>query len=173
MDEKSSIDKYKDDWDNQTILHTKQKQQNFKLGDIVGIITIPKMELYELPIYNGATKSNTHWQISTPGHFGNYALFGEQGVSVVGAHNYQLFKNLPSLQKNDKILIETSIDHYVYVVEDIAIYHHGIDDWATMATKHSKDASLNLMTCYPIDAVNTEDMYIVYTYLQKGTIFDL
>lgn len=89
----------------------------------------------------------------------------------MGAHNYQLFKDLPSLQVNDKILIETPFDRYVYVVESYDIYHHKTDDWNKKATKHSMDSALNLMTCYPLDAVKTEDMYIVYTYLQKGTIF--
>lgn len=172
MDGNATLLKYKNDWDSTTIHHTKQKQQNFKVGDIVGTITIPKMEIYELPVYNGASETTNNHHITTPGHLGNYALFGEQGVSVVGAHNYQLFKNLPSLQKGDKILIETSIDRYVYVVEGTAIYHHKTDDWNTLATKHSKDYSLNLMTCYPIDALKTEDMYIVYTYIQKGTLFE-
>lgn len=172
MDKEATMEKYKDDWNKEDILRSKAKQEDFQLGDVVGTITIPRMEIYELPIYNGSTEINNNWQITTPGHLGNYALFGEPGVSSVGAHNYQLFKDLPSLQVNDKILIETSFDRYVYVVEGSDVYHHKTDNWNAKATKHTKDAALNLMTCYPIDAVKTDDMFIVYTSLQKGTIFE-
>lgn len=166
------MNKYKDDWNREEIHHAPKPQEAMQLGDVVGTITIPRMNIYELPIYNGSTEINNNWQITTPGHLGNYSLFGESGVSVVGAHNYQLFKDLPSLQVNDKILIETSIDRYVYVVESTDVYHHATDNWNSVATKHSKEAALNLMTCYPIDAVRTDDMYIVYTSLLKGTLLD-
>lgn len=171
MNKEETLKKYKDDWDLTEINYTEEKTSNFELGDVVGTITIPRMEIYELPIYYGSNEINNNWQVTTPGHLGNYAVFGEQGVSVVGAHNYQLFKELPNLQVKDKILIETSIDRYVYVVEDTDVYHHEIDDWNSLATRQFSAAALNLMTCYPIDAIKTDDMYIVYTSLQKGTLF--
>lgn len=171
MDKDATMEKYQNDWSDLTIHFSKKTSYTFDSGDQIATITIPKMNIYELPVYYGANPVNNDWHITTPGHLGNWSLFGERGVSCIGAHNYQLFKELPSLHSGDKILIETNVDRYVYVVENSAIYDHTIDNWNTVATHHSGDYALNLMTCFPIDAIKTDDMYIVYTRLQKGTIF--
>ena len=172
MNKEKTMEKYKNDWNSTTIKQIAITSNDFHNGDEVATITIPKMDIYELPIFYGANPVNNDWHITTPGPLGNWSMFGEPGVCCVGAHNYQLFKNLPLLEKGDKILIETNLDRYVYVVESTAIYNHKIDDWNTVATYHTSESALNLMTCYPIDAIKTDDMYIVYTSLQKGTVFD-
>lgn len=171
MDKEKTMSKYKDDWNDTTVKYA-LTTETYTSGSQVATITIPRMDIYEFPVYYGSNPVNNDWHITTPGPLGNWSMFGESGVSCVGAHNYQLFKNLPSLEKGDKILIETSNDRYVYVVESTAVYNHNIDNWNKTATHHTNDYALNLMTCYPMDAVKTDDMYIVYTNLQKGTVFN-
>lgn len=172
MHPEETMEKYQFDWEDTTLKRAEHPHiKTHVSGEQVASITIPKMEIYELPVYYGADEVNNNWQITTPGHLGNWSVFGEAGVSCVGAHNYQLFKNLNVLVPGDKILIETTHDVYVYVVDEIDIYHAGQDDWNQKATKHKAPYALNLMTCYPFDAVETDDMYIVYTSIQKGTLY--
>lgn len=172
QNEQATMEKYQNDW-NDTSIHQKPLlKPTYVYGDQIATITIPKMNLFEYPIYYGSDPVLNNWQITTPGHFGNWSLFGEVGVTCVGAHNYQLFKNLKVLEVGDKIIVETTIDRYVYVVDSVGIYNHELDDWDNVATKHKESYALNLMTCYPFDAIKTKDMYIVYTTLQKGTIFN-
>lgn len=173
QDKESTLIKYKNTWNNSDIKYKQINETAYYDGDIVATITIPKMEIYELPVYYGANPVNNNWRITTPGHDGNYAMFGEPGVSCIGAHNYQLFKQLPSLVIGDKIIVETDLDTYVYVVDGTDIYDNTKDIWNKKATLHKKDYGLTLMTCYPMDAIQTNDMYLVYTSLQKGTIFDV
>lgn len=171
MNKNKTMDKYKEDWTSEIIKQDKQNPYNFKIGDTIAKITIPEIDIYELPVLLGSTPVNNNWHITSPGHEGNWSLFGESGVTCVGAHNYQLFKDLPKLMKGDKILIETASERFVYVVYKTDIYHHDKDNWDRVASYHKDNYALNLMTCYPIDAVKTNDMYIVYTSLQKGTIY--
>ncbi|SKA04307.1 sortase [Anaerorhabdus furcosa] len=171
QDKVETMEKYKNDWNNHTIKHVRYNTAEYHDGDIVATITIPKMEIYELPVYYGANPVNNNWHITTSGHAGNYAMFGESGVSSIGAHNYQLFKNLPDLKTGDKLIVETDVDRYVYVVDSTDIYDHTKDVWNQKATAHKSDHTLTLMTCYPLDGIQTNDMYLVYTSLQKGTIF--
>lgn len=172
QNKEATLAKYQYDWSNTTIQHVSNAKQEYVYGEQIAKITIPKMDIYEYPVYYGSDPVNNNWQITAPGHIGNWAMFGEAGVSCVGAHNYQLFKNLKKLKRGDKILVETKIDRYVYVVDKFAIYNHKEQDWTTIATKHRQPYALNLMTCYPFDAIKTKDMYIVYTSLQTGTVFD-
>lgn len=162
---------YQNDWSDYTIVHSSDITKSYTYGDQIATITIPNMDIFEYPVYYGSDPVSNNWQITSPGHVGNWSLFGEPGVTCVGAHNYQLFKSLHKLKPGDKILVETYIDRYVYIVDEMAIYHDGQDVWNTVATKHKTPYALNLMTCYPFDAVKTNDMYIVYTSLQKGTVF--
>ncbi|MEG0368133.1 MAG: sortase [Coprobacillus sp.] len=172
QNKEATMQKYKDDWQDTTIRYKQHPNQQYAYGEQVAFITIPKMDIYELPIYYGSDPINNNWQITAPGHTGNWSMFGEHGVTCVGAHNYQLFKNLKLLEPGDKILIETEIDRYVYVVDETGVYHNKTDNWDKTATKHKHDYALNLMTCFPFDAIKTKDMYIVYTSLQRGTIFE-
>lgn len=163
--------KYKNIWNDRTIRETSEPSRVYHSGEIVGHITIPKMGYYEMPIYYGSDRINNNWQITTAGYLGNWDMFGEQGVSAVGAHNYQLFKNLEVLQPGDLFLIETKDDIYIYQVTGHAIYDHTEDVWADVAYGDAPSYSCDLMTCYPIEqgAEATQDTYIVYSKMLRGT----
>lgn len=167
-----TMKKYESLWDDKTIQTAATPKFHYQLGDQIATITIPKMDYYEMPVYYGSDPVNNNWQITAPGHLGNWNLFGEQGRSAVGAHNYQLFTRLPELEIGDKFIVENEIDVYVYEVVGTAIFDHTKDDWTQLAYQIGEDYSVTLMTCYPIDAIETQDMYLVYTKLCKGTIFE-
>lgn len=167
-------EKYKDIWDETKIKTRPRTDTKYKAGEIVATITIPKMEYYEMPVYYGSDDINNNWQITTPGYLGNWDMFGDKGRAGIGAHNYQLFKNLPRLKKGDKFIVETPLDIYVYEVTKTAIYDHTKDDWNKVAYAAGAPSSVTLMTCYPVDAgiEATEDMYLVYSKMVKGTVFE-
>lgn len=166
-----TLSKYEGVWEERRIRKAAISPKTYENGEIVGSITIPGMGYYEMPIYYGSDKINNNWQITTAGHLGNWDMFGEKGVAAVGAHNYQLFKNLNVLQPGDLFLIETADDIFVYEVLGHRIYNHITDDWTQTAYEDALEYSVNLMTCYPIDqgAEATEDTYIVYSKMVRGT----
>ena len=133
--------------------------------------TIPKMNIYELPIYYGESRYNNNWQITCPGHLSGFGLPGEAAPTAIGAHNYQLFSQLPSLKAGDKFIVETSVDVYVYTVVKTEVYNHLTDNWSNLSYNSKDPYDMELMTCYPIEAVVTKDTYIVTAKLQKGTEF--
>ena len=167
-----TIEKYEDVW-GQRIIQTvpQDNPMVYVAGEIVGTITIPRMDYYETPIYYGSDEINNNWQITTPGYIGNWDMFGEDGVSVVGAHNYQLFSNIELLEIGDLFIIETSDDMFIYEVSGTAIYDHSKDNWRELSYDNANPFSVTLMTCYPIEqgAEATKDTYLVYSKLVHGT----
>lgn len=169
-----TIEKYKNIWQDRVIKESPIMERTYQSGDKIGTITIPKMKYYEMPIYYGADRINNNWQITTLGHLGNWDMLGENGRAAVGAHNYQLFSNLPTLQPGDLFLIETDADIFVYEVIGNTIYNHSVDDWYQVAYRDALPYSVSLMTCYPIEqgAEATKDTYIVYSKMIRGTKYE-
>lgn len=166
-----TMEKYKDIWSDLVITQKPFIPRDYEPSEQVGTITIPKMEYYEMPIYYGSNRINNNWQITTLGYLGNWDMFGESGSAAVGAHNYQLFANLPRLEPGDLFLIDTQEDIFVYEVTGSAVYDHTKDNWYRIAYKDAQPYSVSLMTCYPIEqgAEATEDTYIVYSKMVRGT----
>lgn len=168
----ATIKKYKNYWNNETIKTQILTKQWYEDGDIIATLTIPNLDIYELAIYYGVDDENKNWQITTPTSNGNWQMFGEYGSSLVGAHNNQLFKNLPNLKVGDKFIIETPVDVYVYEVKQKTIYRHDKgNSWEDIVYNGKEPYSTNLVTCYPVGEMLTKDRYIIYATLQRGTIF--
>lgn len=166
-----TMSKYEDVWSKREIVEKPAVKRTYESGELVGTITIPKMGYYEMPIYYGSNLINNNWQITTPGYLGNWDMFGEDRCAAVGAHNYQLFSNLPLMEDGDLFIIETEDDLFIYEVIGRAIYDHTKDDWSQVSYQDSLPYSVSLMTCYPIEqgAEATEDTYIVYSQMVSGT----
>ncbi|MEG0072249.1 MAG: sortase [Raoultibacter sp.] len=167
----ATMAKYEHVWNDATVHESPYQAKSYAVGDVVGTVTIPKLEIYEMPIYYGTTDENKNWQITTPGYGGNWQLFGEKGLAALGAHNYQLFSQLETLGVGEKIIVETTDDIYVYVVQEAGVYDHTKQSWEDAVYTGKALYAIDLLTCYPADALNTEDRYVVYATLQKGTIF--
>ncbi|MEG1426652.1 MAG: sortase [Oscillospiraceae bacterium] len=166
-----TLAKYQSLWNDTTIRKMPYTKKDYLLGDIIGTLTIPSLEIYELPIYYGTTDENKNWQITTPGYEENWQLFGEYGLTALGAHNYQLFHELPKVKPGEKFIVETPDDVYVYKVQESLVFHSKLEKWADTVYTGKKPYGVNLITCYPDNALNTPDRYVVYATLQKGTIF--
>lgn len=171
QDKEKTLEKYKSIWNSTKIVEIDAKAPQYKLGDRIGTLTIPKMDLYEMPIYYGEDTINNNWQITAPGKYGNWGIFGEKAVTALGGHNYQLFSELPYLEEGDKFIVELDYDTYVYEVTGNVIYDATKDNFSDMTFNGKEPYSVDLLTCYPIDKVVTDDMYIVYSKMVKGTKF--
>lgn len=168
---KVTMSKYEQIWNDTTITEKNYTGKSYKIGDVVGTITIPSLEIYEMPVYYGETDENKNWQLTTSGYESGWRLFGEYGITAVSAYNYQLFKELPKIDVGEKFIVETDDDVYVYVVQSESVFEHENQKWEDAAFLDKEPYSVNLITNYPINVVDTEDRYIVYATIQRGTIF--
>lgn len=164
-----TLSKYKEVWDNKVIKEVVGEQKKYEYGDIVGSITIPKINLYEVPIYYGENDITNNWNLITPGYEAGWGMAGEEGIMSIGAHNYQLLFQLPNLEIGDEFIFENSIDTYVYEITGTTVYYEEKEDWYDTVYKDQEEYSINLMTCYPIEKAKTEDRYIVFSKMIKGS----
>lgn len=171
QDKEVTLEKFKTVWNNNTIIEINAKPPEFEIGEKIGTLTIPRMNIYEMPIYYGEDDINNNWQITAPGKHSNWGIFGSKDITALGGHNYQLFHDLPSMQIGDRFIVDMPFDTFVYEVTGSDIYVHGDDDFSDITTTGKEPYSVDLLTCYPIAEIVTDDMYIVYTKMIKGTKF--
>lgn len=145
-------------------------EHSYEKGEHIGLISIPRLELFNEEILYALDGEDLKNKISTAGYLGGWSMFGDKGPSTIGAHNYQLFKDLPSMQVGDIIHVKNDVGIYTYEVIDTMIFDNSEDSWKEDVYERSRDYSVTLMTCYPIKEKNTEDMFIVFTKLIGGKI---
>lgn len=145
-------------------------KHSYEKGECVGVVSIPRLELFNEEILYNLDGEELKNKISTAGYLGGWSMFGEEGPSTIGAHNYQLFKDLPNMQIGDIIHVKNDIGIYTYEVTDTMIFDDSEDNWKKDVYERSRDYSVTLMTCYPVEKRNTEDMFIVFTKLIGGKI---
>lgn len=93
------------------------EQTEFKVGDVVGILHIPAWGAdHAVPIIFGVDLPELERGVgmyktsATPGKLGNLAIAGHRSGDP------QPFRNLLELERGDKIIVETKIAKYTYVV---------------------------------------------------------
>lgn len=153
-----------------TIEKVNLAENSYENGECVGLVSIPRLELFNEEILYALDGEELNNRISTAGYLGGWSMFGDEGPSTIGAHNYQLFKDLPSMQVGDIIHVKNDVGVYTYEVIDTMIFDYSEDSWKEDVYERSRDYSVTLMTCYPIEEKNTEDMFIVFTKLIGGKI---
>lgn len=140
-------------------------EHSYEKGECVGLVSIPRLELFNEEILYALDGEDLKSKIATAGYLGGWSMFGDEGPSTLGSHNYQLFKELPSIQCGDIVHVKNDFGVYTYEVIDTMIFDDSEDSWKEDVYKRSRDYSVTLMTCYPIEEKNTEDMFIVFTKL--------
>jgi sortase A len=80
-----------------------------------------------------------------PGHLEGTALPGSTGNCVIAGHRDTHFRALKDIHKGDDIQIETAAGNFIYRVSEITI----VSPNNTASLKPSRQAVLNLITCYP------------------------
>ena len=113
----------------------------FHRGDTVAKLEIPRLggEWY---VVEGAGDQDLRLG---PGHLEGTAFPGEKGNCVIAGHRDTQFRMLKDIQKGDEIVLTTSIGLTRYRVTGYDI----VKPTDTRSIQDTKDAELNLVTCYP------------------------
>lgn len=112
-----------------------------KLGEIIGIISIPKLsEVY--PIVQGTDEQSLKKGV---GHYVDSVMPGEMDNSVLSGHRDSVFSKLGRLVVGDLVVIKTSAGTFTYSVTKTRIVMAN-DRTVIVPTP---TATLTLSTCYP------------------------
>lgn len=112
-----------------------------KLGEIIGIISIPKLsEVY--PIVQGTDEQSLKKGV---GHYVDSVMPGEMDNSVLSGHRDSVFSKLGRLVVGDLVIIKTSAGTFTYSVTKTRIVMAN-DRTVIVPTP---TATLTLSTCYP------------------------
>jgi len=129
-----------------------------KIGDVIGIIRIPKLsETY--PIIQGTGESELKRGV---GHFVNSAMPGEKENSVLSGHRDTVFTKIGKLVKGDLISVQTSDGIFKYLV----VGHKIVAPNDKTVIAHTPTATLTLTSCYPFSYIGpAPKRYIVTAQL--------
>ena len=125
-----------------------------KLGEVIGIITIPKLsETY--PIVQGTDDKSLKHGV---GHFVNSVMPGAKDNTVLAGHRDTVFSKIGKLKIGDLVIIKTSSGKFDYSVTRTRIVLAN-DRTVIVPTP---TATLTLSTCYPFYYIGSApDRYIV------------
>jgi sortase A len=136
-----------------------------KSGDKVGTITLESLGL-SWPILEGTEEDQLSKGV---GHYIGSVLPGIDDNSILSGHRSTVFARLGELQKGDRILVDTSVGTFVYVIEKFKVVDR--DDQTVI--QPTEDPTLTLTTCYPFGNVaNTTEAYIVTAKLVSSDLKD-
>jgi sortase A len=133
-----------------------------KQGDIMGKITIPKIDK-ELPIIFGTSDDDLRRGV---GHYIGTAFPGQNGNVVLSGHRDTVFERLDELQVGDTFDVETLEGNFTYQVYEGKIVE---SDDRTIIVPYSLPV-LTLVTCYPFNFIgDAPQRYILTARLISST----
>jgi len=115
-------------------------------------LSIPKLNIQEATVIVGGeelAKSLVHYlPKSLPGEYGNVVIFGHSTLpQLYNPKDYKsIFTYLPSLEKNDKILVKVRDIVYEYEVYDMFVIN---PDQISVLEPRNDAAYITLVTCVP------------------------
>jgi sortase A len=112
----------------------------------VARLRMPRLEIDQIVLSGAGGRSLAFG----PSMSGAGALPGEPGTVVVSAHRDTHFRFLRELSIGDRIWLETSSAHHAYEITAIRV----VDSRREGIAVDGDEALLNLVTCYPFDAIN-------------------
>lgn len=131
-------------------------------GDKVGTITLESLGI-SWPIIEGTEEAQLSLGV---GHYIGSVLPGVIDNSILSGHRSTVFARLGELEKGDRVLVETSVGTFVYVITRFEVVDR--DDQTVI--QPSDDPILTLTTCYPFGNIgNTTEAYIVTAELVSST----
>ena len=123
-------------------------------GDKVGTITLESLDL-SWPIFEGTKEAQLSQGV---GHYIGSVLPGVVDNAILSGHQSTVFARLGELDKGDRILVQTNVGTFVYVITRFEVVDR--DDQTVI--QPSDNPILTLTTCYPFGAIgNTSQAYIV------------
>ncbi len=111
------------------------------LGETIGKLVIPRLDA-QLYVVEGDGKQELR---RGPGHMSGTAMPGASGNCVIAGHRDTHFRILKDIRRGDDIIVETRAGEYLYRVKSTRV----VPPTNTSALQPTRDAELNLITCYP------------------------
>ena len=134
------------------------KPRQPQLGQTIAKLTIPRLAT-QLYVFEGDRPDDLR---RGPGHLADSARPGGRGNCIIAGHRDTHFRALKDIRKGDDILLKTSDGQFLYRVTEMSIV--SADD--TRPLKPTRDAVLNLITCYPFYYVgNAPKRFVVEAHL--------
>jgi sortase A len=135
---------------------TKPEDWDPAVGDVVGILQIPKFEA-QLPIVEGTDPDELEKGV---GHYRGASYPGELGQIVFSGHRDTVFLRLGELELGDKFVVSLPYGDYMYEIYETKIVDK--DDTSIITLQKEKE-ELILTTCYPFTLTGrAPERYIVY-----------
>lgn len=136
------IEEYKE-----TINNNEIKKDEYNLGDVIGVLNIPKIDL-EVAIKRGIDNEILKDAV---GHFENTSMPGECGNFAVAGHraytSNKFFSNLDELQVGDEINVLSGNEEFKYKVNNIEVITPDKVEVVDASNKNKKE--ITLVTCTP------------------------
>ncbi|GAA0102374.1 sortase [Paraclostridium bifermentans] len=131
----------------ETIITSDIKNDEYNLGDVIGVLNIPKIDL-EVAIKRGIDNEILKDAV---GHFENTSMAGEYGNFAVAGHraytSNKFFSNLDELQVGDEINVLSGNEEFKYKVNNIEVVTPDKVDVVDSTDKNKKE--ITLVTCTP------------------------
>ncbi len=118
-----------------------------KLGEVIGLIRIPKLS-EEYPIVQGTDNRSLKHGV---GHYVDSVMPGVKDNSVLSGHRDSVFSKLGQLKPGDQVIVQTSDGIFTYVVRSTRIVM--ADDRTVIVP--TPTAVLTLSTCYPFHYIGS------------------
>lgn len=139
---KQMVEEYRQSIENDEI-----KNDEYNLGDVIGVLNIPKINL-EVAIKRGIDNEILKDAV---GHFENTSMPGEYGNFAIAGHraytSNKFFSNLDELQIGDEINVSSEEKNYTYKVNDIEVVTPDKVEVVSSTDKSKKE--ITLVTCTP------------------------
>lgn len=127
-----------------------------KVGMVVARLSVPRLKI-NAAVVQGTQESQL---LIAPGHFIGSVLPGQDGLSVIAAHNATYFRQINALKAGNHIVVATVQGRFVYEVTD----HYVLG--ANQGLPNSATPTLALEACYPLNALFlTPNRYVVFAKL--------
>lgn len=121
-------------------------------GVLAGVLAIPKLGV-KAPVESGTSDQVLNDAV---GHFDGLAWPGQEGTSVLLAHDVSYFGRLAALQPGDQVSYQSGCETYTFTVTG----HQVVKNGAPVPALPGKAVVLD--TCWPTDALwYTPDRYLV------------
>jgi len=139
-----------------------RRVQRIEAGDTIAKLTIPRLDA-QLYVVEGDSSRDLR---RGPGHLTGTALPGDNGNCVIAGHRDTHFRILKDVRQGDDILMQTRTGEYLYRVKSIRV----VSPDYTEPLQPTKDAELNLITCYPFFYVGSAPKRFVVEARLAGAV---
>jgi len=130
-------------------------------GETLAKLVIPRLDAQLYVVEGDGTRELRRG----PGHMTGTALPGETGNCVIAGHRDTHFRILKDIRAGDDVFLQTHDGVYIYRVERTSV----VSPDNTASLQPTRDARLNLITCFPFYYVGSAPKRFVVEAKLTGT----